>query len=148
MNQADNFPLIADTLASAKKAPQPRIIMVDDEPFVLEMRELIIRFWLKDAIILTFGNPQEALEELLKTDPDLLITDDKMPRLSGYDIVQSLYNRKITYPIIVASLYSPTEEWVRDFASRGLNISFLAEFNNIEMFRKLLETALKIPLVV
>jgi hypothetical protein len=46
----------------------------------------------------------------------------------------------------VTSAFDPTEDWVREFASRGLNVRFLAMPFTIEDVRKLLEASLKIPL--
>ena len=117
---------------SAANINTPKIIMVNDELCVLEALEMMIRCWFKKATILMFNVPEEALEELLRSDPDLLITDDKMPRLNGSDIVERLADRNVTYPIIVTSPWSPTEEWVREWASYGLNISYLAQPCTVE----------------
>lgn len=117
---------------SAAENHPPKIVMVNDEPLVLDALEMMIRFWFKDATILMFSVPEEALEELFRSDPDLLITDDKMPKLNGSDIVGRIADRNVTYPIIVTSPWSPTEQWVREWASYGLNISYLAQPCTVE----------------
>ena len=121
-----------------------RIVMVNDEPFVLESFELVIRRWFKNVTILSFENGAVALKELLQSAPDLLITDDRMPVMAGQELCQELFDRKITYPIIVDSAWEPTEQWVRAFASQGFGISFLPVPCDIEAILKAVETALKI----
>jgi response regulator RpfG family c-di-GMP phosphodiesterase len=117
---------------STAEIHSPKIIMVNDEPYVLEALEMMLRLWFKNATILMFNVPEEALEELLRSDPDLLITDDKMPRMDGYEIVGRLADSNVTYPIIVTSPWSPTEAWVREWANYGLNISYLAQPFTVE----------------
>ena len=123
----------------------PRIVVVDDEDGCLEMFKRLIRDRFKDVTLLLFSNSNEAWQELARTDPDLLITRDKMPNLTGEDIVRRLMDRKITYPIIVDGGWPPTEQWVRELANRGLNVSFLLSPFAVEKFLKAVETALIIP---
>src|SRR5208283_5175110 len=78
-------------------------------------------------------------------DPDLLITDDKKPGMNGEEICQRLLDRRSAYPIIVDFGWPPTEQWVRDCASRGLKIQFLRRPFLLEDFRKVLEGSLKPP---
>jgi TPR repeat protein len=134
-------------------APQPRksrpirITMVCSEPAPFQSLEFVIRLWFKDATFRLFqDNGEEAWQELSRIDPDLLIMADVMPVLRGEEIGRRLLDRKATYPIIVTSAFDPTEVWVREFASRGLNVRFLAMPFSIEDVRKLLEASLKIPL--
>ena len=50
----------------------------------------------------------------------------------------------LRYPIIVDSAWELTEQWVRDSAHRGLNVSFLSVPCDIEAILAAVETALKI----
>lgn len=174
MNEADNFALVprppvalekaepgarrilssmvADTLALAKKEPprksRPlRIVMVNDETCVNETFDIVIRqWWFPDATVLSFDNAAAALEELSQTPPDLLITDDKMAGMNGEELCRRLLDKKVTYPIIVDSPWEPTEQWVREFAGRGLNVSFLPLPFDVASLRTLLETVgLNVP---
>jgi FixJ family two-component response regulator len=145
--------MVVDTLALAKKEPSQktrplRIVMVNDEEGVLRSFEVVIRHWFKDVTMLMFDNGAAALEELLQTDPDLLITDDRMAVMAGKELCQRLLDRQVTYPVIVDSGFEPreqTEQWVREFANRGLNISYLHWPCDVESILKAVETALKIP---
>jgi FixJ family two-component response regulator len=145
--------MVSDTLALAKKEPSQktrplRIVMVNDEEGVLQYFEVVIRHWFKDATMLMFDNVSIALAELSQTAPDLLITRDRMPMISGMELCQRLLNRQVSYPIIVFSGWKPTEEieqLLREFARQGLNVSFLAVPCDAESILKAVETALKIP---
>ena len=143
--------MIADTLALTKKEQATksrplRIIQVNDEAGVSGGFAFLIRSWLPDATLLSFSSAADALEELSQTEPDLLITDDTMPGMRGSELCQRLLDRKVTYPIVVNSAWEPTENWVRELASRGLNVFFLSLPYSLESLRKVLEAAgLQIP---
>jgi CheY-like chemotaxis protein len=123
-----------------------RVVIVNDELGPLKSFEIIIRERFKNATILLFDDPVEAWQELSKSNPDLLITDDRMHKIGGDELCERLLARQVTYPIILNSAFEPKEpEWVRGLARRGLNISFLHVPCDIDSIVKSLETALKIP---
>jgi FixJ family two-component response regulator len=137
--------MVGDALALAKKKSSLRIVVIDDDSEVLELLSILIEETFENATVLAFTNPNKAVQELLHTDPDLLITDDKMPSLTGQDIVRRLFDKNVTYPIIVHSGWTPTEEWVREYVGQGFNVKFVeVPFKN-HHFIKILETALKPP---
>lgn len=50
------------------------------------------------------ANPLEALEIIRATPPDLMILDIKLPKMSGWELLQTLDEEKIPYfPVIVAT---------------------------------------------
>lgn len=59
-----------------------RIVAVDDEPFVLEELKRLFQHAPKEVALKTFTDSHEAWQELLRTDTDLLITDDIMTSFS------------------------------------------------------------------
>ena len=120
--------------------------MVNDERAVLEIFDILIRRWFADATVLMFGNGADALRELSRTDPDLLITDDRMAGMSGMELCLRLLDKKVTYPIIVDSPWEPTEQWVQAFATRGLNVSFLSLPCDVAGLRSRVEASLKIKI--
>jgi DNA-binding NtrC family response regulator len=110
---------------ASASTPRPlRIVHVDDEPAVLEMMSVLVRGRFENLELLQFQNSATAMGVLMRFDPDLLITDDRMPWLSGCDIVERLARRKAAFPIVVTSAWDQTQQWVSDFARSGLRISF------------------------
>ena len=142
--------MVADTLALAKKElprkSRPlRIVQVNNETSMNEAFDIVIRDRFPDATVLSFDNAVAALEELSQTNPDLLITDDMMAGMCGSELCQRLLERKVGYPIIVDSSWESTEQWVREYASRGLNIKFLSTPFDVATFQNLVAASLNMP---
>jgi CheY-like chemotaxis protein len=102
-----------------------RLIHVDDEEWTLGLVKNLITTHFKNVSIQSFQNSNDAWNELSRTAPDILITDDKMQDLSGEDIVSQLMTRNVSYPIIVTSGLSETENWVNKMTSINSKITFL-----------------------
>jgi DNA-binding response OmpR family regulator len=66
----------------------PTILVVDDEPPILEL----VRFTLEDEQIrvLEAGDGLQALEIALAARPDLILLDVQMPRLDGLEVCRRL----------------------------------------------------------
>ena len=139
----------SNEITTQKERIRPfKVVIVNDEEGPLRSFEIVLQSSFNNVKILTFENPAEAWQELLQSDPDLLITDDRMAGVSGLEICQSLLARQATYPVIMHSAFEPTEpEWVRKLAGGGLNISFLHVPCDVESILKAVESALKIPRV-
>ncbi len=75
------------TQATAKA---PVILLVDDEPGILEMHARIIRSWREDASVLTAENGREALTLLRRERPDLLLLDLVMPEVDGFEVLEAM----------------------------------------------------------
>jgi CheY-like chemotaxis protein len=120
----------------------PRIVVVDDEPGLVEISGELIRHWINDVTLLLFTESTKALEELSRHDPDLLITDDIMPCLFGREICERLLERRATCPIIVRSALSESEHWVRECARQGLNVRFLPAPHEVLTFRTIVAQTL------
>lgn len=71
-----------------------RILVCDDEPHVVEG----IRFLLRadDRRIHVASNGKEALEQIRRKVPDLLITDIMMPEMDGFELVTALRSAEAT----------------------------------------------------
>ena len=65
---------------------QQTILAVDDEPANLRMVERLLR---KDYRVLTAGGGEEALEILKHEKVDLIITDQRMPGMTGTDLLRA-----------------------------------------------------------
>jgi TPR repeat protein len=124
--------MVGDTLALVKKT-RPRIVVVDDEPMLLQLFEILILQCFKDATVLSFDNGDQAWQELLRKTPDLLVTDMNRGGLNGWKMLPLLAAKKVNFPILVAS-GSATEKDVRQCAGSDLTFSFLAKPFSIEAF--------------
>ena len=64
-----------------------KILLVDDDPESLGSTEKILRFSDHDVVAVDSG--MAALESLKVRKPDLVITDVRMPGMSGFEFIES-----------------------------------------------------------
>jgi DNA-binding NtrC family response regulator len=102
----------------------PRIVVVDDEAVILEVMEIVIRSWFKNVTLLKFQEGTSALGEILRTEPDLLVTDMCRHGMDGWTMLPLLAEKNVKYPILVQSGFA-TEKHVRECAGPNLNVTFL-----------------------
>jgi CheY-like chemotaxis protein len=143
-----------DRQAKTERRTQPRIIIVDDEDIMLDMMEALVRDWCHEVAVLRFQNRDEAWQELLRCDPDLLITDmrsDNVPGrsgdygMSGFELLKLLAERLVKYPVLVASgsfSISGCEGLAKKCAGPHLNVSFLTKPFTKELFLQALRQCL------
>ena len=62
-----------------------KIMIVDDEPANLRLLERLFR---QDYKVITAGSGEDALELLAEHDTALLITDQRMPNMSGLELLR------------------------------------------------------------
>ena len=127
----------------SKKTRSLRIVMMDDESFVIEMLATVIRTSFKNVTILTFTNAKLAYQELMRETPDLFITDVYHPPPDGIEILRLLTEAKVKYPVLVVSGFAKAKD-VLPYASRGLRVTFLSKPCSRDHFLKAMETALQI----
>jgi len=63
----------------------------------------------------TFGTAQEALDRLPEETPQVVVSDIRMPGLSGLDLMQQLKSRLASTPVIIMTAYSDLESAVAAF---------------------------------
>ena len=96
--------------ASPIDPAQYPVLIVDDEPNVLRT----IRFSLEQEFrLLTSGRPQEALEIIAREPVAVLVTDQRMPEMSGIELIErTLKVRPDVIPILLTG-YTDPEVMVR-----------------------------------
>src|SRR5437764_4894076 len=85
----NHHPKAAVPEGSAPTAPsgKVRILVVDDEPSMREMLRIVLR---RDGYdVLLAENGRDAIEQLRKTPVDLLLSDIKMPDISGVEVLRA-----------------------------------------------------------
>jgi CheY-like chemotaxis protein len=112
-----------DTIAKTRPL---RILLVDHDVDWLQMMLEMIPICFNEAEIMTTTSPVKALSKLELRDPDLLITADKMPQMTGEQLVGILIAKNVNYPILVHSGNDKAQQWVRKYASQGFNVGFLS----------------------
>lgn len=90
------------TKDNAKKDKVKSILVVDDEEI---MRDFLVDV-LDDYSVTTASDGDEAIALMRKERYDLIITDLKMPRVSGEEVVRQAVEIDANYKVIVISGYS------------------------------------------
>ncbi len=78
-----------------------KILIIDDEPLILQS----VSCYFDDLgyEVLRAENGQEGLEIFLSVLPDVVITDLRMPGVSGFDVVTALSKDYPNTPVLVVS---------------------------------------------
>jgi DNA-binding NtrC family response regulator len=87
------------------------ILVVDDDLHILEVMEA--RLSSGDFRVLTATNVREALEILQHHPVDLLISDMRMPGLSGMDLLREVRNHHPDLPVIFLTAYGTIPDAVK-----------------------------------
>ncbi|MCX7626444.1 MAG: response regulator [Candidatus Sumerlaeaceae bacterium] len=122
--------------------PKPRIILVDDEEDVISIGMLALRDEFEVAGAL---DGIEAIQKITLYEPDIIVLDVMLPKMSGYQLCQSLRRNKRfaqTPIVIVSAKASPRDQ---EYALRiGAN-AFVAKPFDPEALRAALRTIVKQP---
>lgn len=79
-----------------------KIMVVDDEPDLLEVVKLILE---SDGYqVVTAGSGQEALDNIEKEKPDLVLLDIIMPKMDGWEVFSRIKSNPKTTSIPVIML--------------------------------------------
>jgi len=115
-------PLELDQLAHALKSSTPdrrkTILIVDDDPHVLDLHTRLVKQQLPDCQVFQAHHGREALAVLEHAHPDLILLDLMMPELDGFGVLEALQSRDATRDIPVIVL-----------TARALNEADMARLN-------------------
>jgi DNA-binding NtrC family response regulator len=136
--------MVADALVLTKRKPSPQIVVIDENPYPVELMELAIKKWFKTIVLQTFSDRNEGLQELSRQNPELLIVEIVNDNKYDFKTLQMLADKRVAYPIVVTSGLEQPRVAVNEFASQGLDITFLLKPFTAEPFLKILESKLKI----
>jgi CheY-like chemotaxis protein len=130
--------------AAAETAPagKPRILVVDDDIDMLQMVSLSLR----DTYVVTLAtNGLEAIERMVDYEPDLLLLDIMMPKMNGYQMLQSIRRNACwkSLPVVVISAKSTPKD--REYAARLGSTGFLAKPYHVDELLRLLEDICAAP---
>lgn len=99
--------------------------MVDDESLITESLALILAR--EGFRVSSFTNPLDALEEIMTTAPDLLISDVMMPQLSGLELAIKVSKVHPDCRILLFSGHALNKDWLEKARREGHNFRILAK---------------------
>jgi signal transduction histidine kinase/class 3 adenylate cyclase/ActR/RegA family two-component response regulator len=122
--------------SSAKRAGDFKILLVDDEPInlqVLSNQLSLQRFSLTQA-----SNGEDALRKIEESNPDLVLLDIMMPKMSGYEVCQRIRedHPATELPVILLTAKNQVTDLVDGFQS-GANDYITKPFSKNELLARI-----------
>ncbi len=90
-------------------ADEKKILVVDDHFEMLEFLRSMLELSNQDFEVLAVPSAEEGLMELRRVHFDLVITDVRLPGMSGFDLVRRTKSIKSDIPIIMITAYSSAQ---------------------------------------
>ena len=122
---------VSNTGASERKVGK-RILVAEDDPNIL--RQIEFNLQSNGYTIETAQTGADALKQLMKNKPDLLITDIMMPEMDGYELVSSLRGDEqlADLPVIMLTARTQDEDVAQGYNS-GTDLYLTKPFNPTEL---------------
>lgn len=113
--------LYAKIEGKAVKIDMYSIVLIDDEPFTLEFLSVLVP-WQEYGFTLSgkFEDAKEALDFIRENPPDLVISDIRMPDISGIEIAKFCYKHLKNTRVVLISAYRDFE-----YAKQAIKYSVL-----------------------
>ncbi len=117
------------------------VLLVDDEPDILELLELALR---KMGLeVDRAGNVREALAKLAVQRYDLCLTDMRLPDGDGLQVVRHIAQHNLDVPVAVITAHGNMENAVT--ALKAGAFDYLSKPVSLDQLRALVKSALKLP---
>src|SRR5271157_869741 len=126
---------------SKKENPRmaERLLVVDDEPSMREFLEIMLSQ--EGYQVRTASTGEEGIEAYRAEEPDLVLTDVKMPGMSGLDLIREIHSLDSAIPIIAITAYASADDAIR--AVREGAYDYLSKPFQIEDLRIIIRNALE-----
>lgn len=96
---------------------QTKVLIVDDDDFLLEMYSL--KFRESGFLVEVAQNGEEAVKKAKEVSPDVILLDVVMPKMDGFDVLRNLHKENIAPNAVVLVL---TNLGQKDDLERGMKL--------------------------
>ena len=128
--QAVRTPVESGSSVPAAAASRPRILVVDDELSMREMLQIVLRRDGYDVVLA--GNGGEAIRQLQKAPFDLLLSDIRMPDLSGVEVLRAAKENNRDLVAFMMTAFASTDTAVEAMRLGAVDY-FVKPFNMDEL---------------
>ncbi|WP_215906705.1 response regulator [Geomonas propionica] len=116
------------------------ILFVDDEETAREQMKLVLSSFSKNTVCV--GSADEALRALEEHHPDIVLTDIRMPGLSGLELLNAIKQKDPAVAVVMVSAHSESEYLLDAFRFKADGY-LLKPFNFHDMLELLSDLATK-----
>jgi putative two-component system response regulator len=115
------------------------LLIVDDDPYVLESISSLLREF--GYIVHTCQNANEAMKQVMNNHLDVILTDIKMPQITGIELLQNIHTYNQQIPVILMTAFAELDVAV-DAIKRGA-FDFITKPYNPDYLLHSVEKAVK-----
>ena len=94
-----------------------RVLVVDDEPNIVDVISMALRF--QGFTVESAGTGTDALAAVRSFDPHLLVLDIMLPDMEGFEVAERLGAQRAQLPIIFLTARDATQDKVRGLTTGG-----------------------------
>ena len=114
----------------------PSVYIIDDSEMMRERLTEFISDITGIQIVGQNGDPVEALDEIEKLHPDVVILDIRLPRRNGIEVLKDIKSNPAP-PIVIMVTNYPYRQYRQGSMSAGADY-FFSKIDELEMIRKTL----------
>jgi len=100
-----------------ESTPGPRVLVVDDEPNILEVISMALRF--QGFEVEGAATGREAIAAVARFKPQLMVLDVMLPDMEGFEVAERLGAQRAGVPIIFLTARDATEDKIRGLTGGG-----------------------------
>lgn len=109
---------------------KPRVIVIDD---IKENVELLVRLLRKDFEVLDFTDPYQALKAIQEGPVDAIITDQRMPKMTGTALLKQVNEMNLSTLKFIVSGYTDKDGLIEAINDAHADAFFVKPFKPIEI---------------
>ena len=100
-----------------RRQPDARLLVVEDEPNILELLAASLRY--AGFEVITAGAGTEAVQAAQRHRPDLIVLDVMLPDMDGFDVIRRLRGGGTRIPVVFLTARDSTEDKIRGLTLGG-----------------------------
>src|SRR2546430_511063 len=104
-------------LTDAGQRPDAKLLVVEDEPNILELLSASLRYAGFDVVTAAAGT--EAVQAAQRYRPDLIVLDVMLPDMDGFDVVRRLRGGGARIPVVFLTARDATDDKIRGLTLGG-----------------------------
>jgi CheY-like chemotaxis protein len=123
--------------STASKEPARRVLVVDDDPDVVEVAEVYLERRCDGVAVVTATDPEAAVTRVSEEHFDCVVSDYEMPELDGLELLTAVRDHAPAVPFV---LFTNTDEQAVAERARSRGASYLEKGTSASGYDRLAAT--------